>query len=264
MIGYLGTPGALAALPYRGGLDTSSDRPVSFTRTLGGKRKAFVGPRSRREWGVSFDLVGSGSTHGLLAVAQVATSVLWYPADATSGNMLSPQAAGFATVPNNGVAAGLVALPDGSVAHAISRAESGPIYVGGPATVPGIEAVPVTPGQRVSVGAWATGTFQGTVLWRDKAGANISSANMSSSSGTSVFSYRSGSFTAPANAAFVGFYFSTSALVARPTISWGDVARDRPGRGCPSALVHGLSEALTVIAGDDAYGSIDVTISEVG
>src|SRR5699024_5394917 len=128
MIGYLGTPGALVALPYRGGLDTSSDRPVSFTRTLGGKRKAFLGARSRREWGVSVDLAGSKVTSGLVALAQGAGEVAWFPADATAGNLLSPQASGFETVDAGAVDAGFVSLPDGSVARSV--AGSGTVRVG--------------------------------------------------------------------------------------------------------------------------------------
>src|SRR5699024_7455267 len=77
MIGFVGVPGALVALPYRGGLDTSSDRPVSFMRTLGGKRKAFVGPRSRREWSVSFTSIGSREVAGLVEIARSAGEVMW-------------------------------------------------------------------------------------------------------------------------------------------------------------------------------------------
>src|SRR5699024_8678842 len=75
VIGYVGVPGALVSLPYRGGLSASTDRPVSFARTLGGKRKAFMGARGRREWGVSFDLVGSREVAGLVEVARSAGEV---------------------------------------------------------------------------------------------------------------------------------------------------------------------------------------------
>src|SRR5699024_12602953 len=128
MIGYLGVPGAMVALPYRGGLDTSSDRPVSFTLTSGGKRKAFVGARSRREWGVSFDLMASREALGLLEIARSVGEVAWYPADATAGNLLSPQAAGFYLAPAGATDAGLVQLPDGPGAR--SAVSSGTVIVG--------------------------------------------------------------------------------------------------------------------------------------
>src|SRR5699024_10415174 len=84
-----------------------------------GKRKAFMGARGRREWDVSFDLVGSRDVAGLVDVARSAGEVMWYPADATSGNLLSPQASGFEVTPVSATDAGLVALPDGTVARTI-------------------------------------------------------------------------------------------------------------------------------------------------
>lgn len=261
MIGYLGTPGALVALPYRGGLDTSSDRPVSFTRTLGGKRKAFVGARSRREWGVSVDLAGSRVTSGLVALAQSAGEVMWYPADATAGNLLSPQASSFEVTPANSTDSGFVSLPDGTVAKSVAQAGSSAIGVG--AAHGSWEWVPVRPGELLSVGAWGRGGLRLTGAWRDLAGASVGSFTGPVESFTG-WGWRSYTTTAPSNAVYVTLNLSGGTQYARPTVSWGPAAQDRPGRGCPSAVVHGLSEALTVIANDDAYGSVDVTITEVG
>ena len=259
MIGYLGVPGAMVALPYRGGLSTSADRPVSFARTLGGKRKSFVGARSRREWSVSFDLAGSRDTHGMVAAAQTPGPLFWYPADAVAGNMLSPQATGFEVMPFNGTDTGLVALPDGSVARSIAL--SGAVAIGN--AHGSFEAVPVRPGGVVSVGCWGLGGIRFTGAWRDASLAQI--GTLSGASYThSGWGWRSQSFTPPAGAAFVSLSFQGATQIARPTVSWGPTAQDRPGRGAPKAVVHGLSEALTVIAQDDAYGSIDVTITEVG
>ena len=259
MIGYVGVPGALVALPYRGGLDTSSDRPVSFTRTLGGKRKAFVGARSRREWGVSVDLTGSLVASGLVALAGTAGEVCWYPADATAGNLLSPQAVSFSPTPNNATDAGFVSLPDGSVARTV--ASSNTVFVGDSHGT--AERVPVPPGSKVTVGAWGLGgaRFQG--LYRDAAGANVGTY-LSPAGSHAGWQRRSFTVTPPASAAFIELHLFGGVQYARPTVSWGTVAVDRPGRGCPRAVVHGLSEALTVIADDDAYGSVDLSITEVG
>lgn len=259
MIGYLGGPGVLQALPYRGGLDTSSDRPVSFQRTLGGKRKAFFGRASRREWGVSFDLIGSRDVAGLVAVSQSPGPHSWYPADAVAGNLLSPQASGFEVVNFNGTDTGLVALPDGSVARSIAL--SGAVTIGN--AHGSFEAVPVRPGEVVSVGGWGLGGIRFTGAWRDATLAQI--GVLSGTAFThSGWGWRSQSFTPPAGAAFVSLSFQGATQIARPTVSWGPTAQDRPGRGAPKAVVHGLSEALTVITQHDAYGSIDVTITEVG
>lgn len=259
MIGYLGVPGAMVALPYRGGLSTTTDRPVSFTRTLGGKRKAFVGPRARREWDVSFDLMGSREAAGLVEIARSAREAFWYPADATSGNLLSPQASAFEATPTNAVDAGLTALPDGSVARSV--VPTGTVSVGD--AHGGREHVPVTPGEPVSVGAWGLGGIRFTGVWTDSMG--VTAGSWSTGAFThSGWKFQQRTVTPPAGAAFLVLWLSAGSQYARPTVSWGAQAIDRPGRGCPKSVAHGLSEALTVISRDDAYGSLDVTITEVG
>lgn len=259
MIGYVGVPGALVELPYRGGLSTSTDRPVSFARTLGGKRKAFVGARSRREWSVSFDPIGSRDVAGLLAVAQSAGPVMWYPADATAGNLLSPQASGFEATPANATDAGLAQLPDGTVARSVASSS-----VVRPGDTHGTyEMVPVREGEPVTVGAWSVGGQWFRGFWRDALGSQITNWNAPSQSWAG-WAWHEATLTPPPGAAFLELHLAGGSQYARPSISWGSSAVDRPGRGCPKAVVHGLSEALTVINADDAYGSIDVTITEVG
>lgn len=259
MIGYVGVPGALVELPYRGGLSTATDRPASFTRTMGGKRKAFMGARGRREWDVSFDLVGSRGVAGLVEVARSAGEVMWYTADATSGNLLSPQASGFEVTPADATDAGLVALPDGTVARSVVSSET---------VRPGdahgtYEMVPVRPDEPVSVGAWSVGGQHFRGFWRDALGSSITNWSTSSVTHTG-WGWHEATLAPPAGAAFIELHLAGGSQYARPSISWGSSAADRPGRGCPKAVVHGLSEALTVINADDAYGSIDVTITEVG
>lgn len=261
MIGYLGVPGAMVALPYRGGLDTSSDRPVSFTRTLGGKRKAFVGPRSRREWSVSVDLAGSKATSGLVALAGSAGGVMWYPADAVAGNLFSPQTVGWESVPVNATDAGFVSLPDGSVARTVAHSGSGGVTPGD--AHGGYEMVPVPANGPVTVGGWGFGGIRFTGSWRDALQGSVGSISGTTFSFTG-WGYRSQTFTPPAGAAFMNITLTAGTQYARPSVAWGSVAQDRPGRGCPAAVVHGLSEALTVIARDDAYGSVGLSITEVG
>ena len=259
MIGYVGVPGALVALPYRGGLSVSADRPVSFARTMGGKRKAFMGARGRREWDVSFDLVGSREVAGLVDVARSAGEVIWYPADATSGNLLSPQASGFEVTPASATDAGLVALPDGTVARSV--ASSVAVRLGNAHGL--YEMVPVREGEPVTVGAWSVGGQWFRGFWRDALGSQVTNWNAPSQSWTG-WAWHEATITPPPGAAFLELHLAGGSQYARPSISWGSSAVDRPGRGCPKAVVHGLSEALTVINADDAYGSIDVTITEVG
>ena len=261
MIGYVGVPGALVELPYRGGLSTSTDRPVKFTRTLGGKRKAQLGPAGRREWDVSFDLIGSRDALGLIHVAQFGGPVLWYPADAVAGNMLSPQASGFNVPPTNATDAGLVQLPDGTVARSVIHSGSGGVNIGGAPS--GFEGVPVRAGVPVTVSAWGLGGLRLTGAWRSVTGANLGGFGQAAEAFTG-WQFRSFTATPPAGAVAAQLILNAGTQYARPSISWGPSAVDRPGRGCAKAVVHGLSEALTVINADDAYGSIDVTITEVG
>lgn len=259
MIGYVGVPGALVELPYRGGLSTTTDRPVSFARTMGGKRKAFMGARGRREWDVSFDLVGSRETAGLVEIARSGREVLWYPADAVAGNLLSPQASGFEVTPASAPDAGLVALPDGTVARSVVSS-----VVVRPGDAHGnYEMVPVRPGVPVTVGAWSVGGEWFRGFWRDALGASITNWSTPQASHMG-WAWRERTLTPPAGAAFIELHLAGGSQYARPSVSWGSSAVDRPGRGCPKAVVHGLSEALTVINADDAHGSIDVTITEVG
>ena len=259
MIGYVGVPGALVELPYRGGLSNSTDRPVSFARTMGGKRKAFMGARARREWGVSFDLMGSREVAGLVEVARSAGEVMWYPADATSGNLLSPQASGLEVTPANATDAGLVQLPDGTVARSV--ASSGTVRPGDAHGT--YEMVPVRSGTPVTVGAWSIGGQHFRGFWRDGTGSQITSWSSPAVTHTG-WTWHEVTLTPPAGAAFIELHLAGGTQYALPSVSWGSSAVGRPGRGCPKAVVHGLSEALTVINADDAYGSIDVTIAEVG
>lgn len=261
MIGCLGVPGAMVALPYRGGLSTKTDRPAKSTRTLGGKVKFLIGPRARREWSVSFDLTGSRETAGLVEIARSGGGVLWYPADATSGNLLSPQAAGFEVAPANSSLSGLVQLPDGTVAVSVAQAGSSPVGVG--AAHGTWEWVPVRSGVPATVAAWGRGGLRLTGAWRDAAGASVGTFAPAGET-FAGWGWRSYTATPPAGAVYVTLNLSGGSQYARPSISWGAVAHNKPGRGCPKALVHGLSESLSVIARDDAYGSVDVTISEVG
>lgn len=259
MIGYLGVPGGFVELKYRSGLSTATDRPVSFTRTLAGKRKAVVGRRARREWDVSFDLIGSKDSHGLIAAAQSMVPLAWYPADATAGNLLSPQATGWEVVPAGGTDAGLVQLPDGTVSRSVTASIA--IRVG--AAHGAYEMVPVRPGQSVTVGCWSLGGQWFRGFWRDALGAQVT--NWSSTAATwSGWGWHEVTLTPPTGAAFIELHVAGGSQYARPSVSWGETAADRPGRGCPFSLVHGLSEELTLINPDDAYGSINVTITEVG
>src|SRR5699024_12536218 len=112
-------------------------------------------------------------------------------------------------------------------------------------------------------GARSAGGGECRRLRRDALGASSSNRYAPQASHTGC-AWRERTLPPPAGAAFIELHRAGGSQYARPSISWGSSAVDRPGRGCPKAVVHSLSEALTVINADDAYGSIDVTITEVG
>lgn len=259
MIGLLGTPGALAELPYKGGLTTDTERPVTFKRTLGGKRKAMLGPRARREWAITFDMLSAKDTNALVNLARSAGEVMWFPADATSGNLLSPDGSGFEVRSLNAVDLGFVSLPDGSSARAV--APTGTVNILSPQGA--WEQVPVRPGTRVTFGGWGFGGIRFTGRWRDKWGANIGSFAPSSAAHEG-WAWVERSVVVPAGAELVSLSLSNGQQYARPSITWGINGRDQTGRGCPKAVVHSLSEGLKTFDADGAHGSISVTITEVG
>lgn len=259
MAAFFGVNGALFEVKCPASADRVSERGVSFTRTLGGKRKAFVGRGSRRSWSLD---VGAGTPQDVSTVEALSREpgpLVFISPEAAVGNLLSPQASGFEPAPPNATEAGVVALPDGTVARSVASSSS--VSVG---DVHGnYERVPVLAGSQVTVGAWALGRlgFQG--FWYDATGSSITTY-LHSSVAVTGWGWREVTMTPPAGAAFVSLNIFGGAQYARPVVSWGSGAQDRPGRGAPRVVVHGLSEALTVISNDDAYGSVDVTITEVG
>ncbi|PWH05190.1 hypothetical protein DEO23_14005 [Brachybacterium endophyticum] len=257
----IGPRSALFELKYQGGLSTATERPTSFTTTLGGKRKALIGLRGRREWKVSFNPVSSREIAGLIEVARISSSVLWYPADALGGNMLSPQAVSFESVPSNAAPAGLVALPDGDVAQSIIHTGTGTITIGDAHGT--FEGVPVRPGENVTVGAWGLNGTRFTGFWRDINLASVSSWSTPTQTFTG-WQWAHTTLTPPAGAAYLSLAVSAGAQYARPAVRWGSTVTSGPGKGCPQAIVSDLSEDLTGFDQNGAYGSINATVTEVG
>ena len=233
MAAFFGVNGALFEVKCPASADRVSERGVSFTRTLGGKRKAFVGRGSRRSWSLD---VGAGTPQDVSTVEALSREpgpLVFISPDAAVGNLLSPQASGFDDVPANATDAGLVQLPDGTVARSV--AASGTVRVG--VAHGNFEMVPVRPGMAVSVGAWGRGGlgFQG--YWRDAAGAALPTFLVPSVA-RAGWAWREATLTPPAGAAFVELHLFGGSQYALPSISWGDTAAREVGSGCPKAVVH--------------------------
>ena len=218
-----------------------------------------MGARGRREWGVSFDLVGSREVAGLVEVARSAGEVMWYPADAASGNLLSPQASGFEVTPASATDAGLVALPDGTVARSVVSSVA--VRLG---SAHGLyEMVPVREGEPVTVGAWSVGGQWFRGFWRDALGSQVTNWNAPSQSWAG-WAWHEATLTPPPGAAFLELHLAGGSQYALPSISWGDTAAREIGSGCPKAVVH--SPEFSPIAAHKRLNRSRITysVTEVG
>ena len=259
MAAFFGVNGALFEVKCPASADRVSERGVSFTRTLGGKRKAFVGRGSRRSWSLD---VGAGTPQDVSTVEALSREpgpLVFVSPDAAVGNLLSPQASGFDDVPANATDAGLVQLPDGTVARSVASSSS--VSVGD--AHGNYERVPVLAGSQVSVGAWALGRlgFQG--FWYDATGSSITTY-LHSSAAVTGWGWREVTMTPPAGAAFVSLNIFGGSQYALPSISWGDTAAREVGSGCPKAVVH--SPEFSPIAAHARLNRSRITysVTEVG
>lgn len=251
--------GSLFELGCPSALTRESQQQVSFTTTLGGKRKAFIRKGGRRTWSVDVSVARPGEVSTLEAVARGLGPYGWYPPEAVKGNLLSPQASGFDPVPSGGTGAGLVQLPDGTVSASI--AASGTIRVG--SAHGNYEMVPLRPGASVTVGAWGRGGlgFQG--YWRDATGAQMPTYFVPGVTHTG-WQWREATLTPPAGAAFIELHLFGGSQYARPSVSWGAVGRDELGTGCPLAVIHSPTHSPIALWEGANYTTSAYEVTEVG
>ena len=259
MAAFFGVNGALFEVKCPASADRVADRAVSFTRTLGGKRKAFVGRGSRRSWSLD---VGAGTPQDVSTVEALSREpgpLVFISPEAAVGNLLSPQASGFEVTPANATDTGLVQLPDGTVARSVASS----------ATVrPGdahgtYEMVPVRSGTPVTVGAWSIGGQHFRGFWRDGTGAQITSWSSPAVTHTG-WAWHEVTLTPPAGAAFIELHLAGGTQYALPSVSWGDTAAREIGSGCPKAVVH--SPEFSPIAAHKRLNRSRITysVTEVG
>lgn len=259
MAAFFGVNGALFEVKCPASADRVSERGVSFTRTLGGKRKAFAGQGSRRSWSLD---VGAGTPQDVSTVEALSREpgpLVFISPDAAVGNLLSPQASGFEVTPASATDAGLVGLPDGTVARSVVA--SGTVVVG--AAHVGREYVPLRPGVPVSVGAWSVGGQHFRGFWRDATGASLT--NWSSAAATwAGWRWHQVTLTPPAGAAFIELHLAGGSQYALPSVSWGDTAAREIGSGCPKSVVH--SPEFSPIAAHSRLNRsrIAYSVTEVG
>ena len=251
--------GSLLEVGCPSSLTRETQQQVSFTTTLGGKRKAFIRRGGRRTWSVDVSVARPGEVSTLEAVTRNLGPVGWYPPEAVVGNLLSPQASGFGPGSTDATDAGLVQLPDGTVARSVASDS---------AVRPGnahgsYEMVPLRPGQSVTVGCWSVGGQHFRGFWRDGTGASITNWSVSATSWAGWGWYEA-TLTPPAGAAFIELHVAGGSQYALPSVSWGGTARAELGTGCPRAVIHSPSHSPVALWQGANYTNSSYSVTEVG
>lgn len=261
MSAFIVAGGSLLELGCPSTLDRSTEQQVSFTPIIGGKVKAFVRRGGRRSWSIDTALARPGEVSTIEAVARQMGPFGWYDAAAAIGNLLSPQASSFDPAPVNSTDAGLVQLPDGTVARSVVHAGTGAVNVGD--AHGSYEMVPVRSGVPVTVGAWASGGVRFSGFWRDAAGVSITNFAGQTHSFTG-WEWRENTLTPPSGAAFLSLALTTGTQYALPSVAWGGQGRAELGTGCPKALIHSPSHSPIALWQGANYSNSSYRVTEVG
>lgn len=257
MSAFIVSGGSLLEVGCPSTLSRETAQQVGFTTTLGGKRKAFIRKGGRRAWNVDVSAARPGDVSTLEAVARGVGPYGWYPPEAAVGNLLSPQASGFEAALAAATPAGLVQLPDGSVASTVAHSGGGNVSPGGG------ERIPIRPGERVSVGVWALGGIRFEGWWRDAQGATQTAWSNTVETFTG-WQWREHTLTPPASARFLSLSLNSGVQYARPVVSWGSTAHNETGTGCPQAIIHSPSHAPIALWAGANYTNSSYQVTEVG
>lgn len=256
---FIVSGGSLLEVRSPSRLDRSTEQQVTFTPIIGGKVKAFVRKGGRRSWSINTSGARPAEVSTIEAVARFMGPVGWYGPEAVIGNLLSPQASGFDTVPTTGTDAGLVQLPDGSVARSVvseATVRTGDAHGSH-------ERVPVRSGTPVTVGAWSIGGQYFRGFWRDGTGSQITSWSSPAVTHTG-WTWHEVTLTPPAGAAFVELHLAGGTQYALPSITWGTSAARELGTGCPKAVIHSPSHSPVSLWAGANYTDSGFRVTEVG
>lgn len=259
MSAFIVSSGGLLEIGAPSQLNRKTDQQVSFRSTLKGKRKAFIRKGGRRSWSVDVSAALPGVVSTIEAVARNLGPVGWYPPEAVVGNLLSPQASGFDPGSTDATDAGLVQIPDGTVARSVVSSVS--VRVG--SAHGSYEMVPLQSGQPVTVGCWSVAGQWFRGFWRDATGASIT--NWSAPAVTwSGWGWHQATLTPPAGAAFIELHVAGGTQYALPSVSWGTTAARELGTGCPVAVIHSPSHSPVALWAGANYTGSSYSVSEVG
>lgn len=241
-------------------LNEDVDQLADFDTTIGGRRFGFIRKGGLRSWSISTGMATTGEASTLKAIARRLGPYGWYGPDAAIGNLLSPRASGWAVPSSGETLAGLVQLPDGTLAE--SLASTALVRVGN--AHGNFEMAPVRPGQLVTVSAWGFGGLRLQGYWRDGTGASISSFLASPIHTFPGWEWREHTITPPPGAAFVELNLTNGTAYALPSIAWGTKGRAETGAGCPKAVIHSPSFSPVALWEGTNYTDTSYSVVEVG
>lgn len=260
MSAFIVSGGTLLEVGCPSVLSRDTAQQATFETTLGGRRIGYIRKGGRRTWSVDVSLAHPGEVSTLEAVARGLGPYGWYPTEAVVGNLLSPQASMWEATQPGETLAGLVQLPDGTVAE--SLASTGLVRVG--SAHGNFEMVPVRDGANVTVSAWGFGGLRLQGYWRDVTGASISSFIASSIYTFSGWEWRSHTLAPPTGAAFIELNLTNATAYALPSVSWGAVGRAEAGTGCPAAVIHSPAHSPIALWEGANYTDSSYQVVEVG
>lgn len=259
MSAFIVSGGSLLEVGCPSSLNRETAQQVSFTDTLGGKRKAFIRKGGRRSWSIDMGLARPSEVSTIETVARQLGPYGWYGAEAAKGNLLSPQASSFEITPPDVTNTGLVQLPDGVVARTV--ASSGTVRPGNAHGT--YEMVPVRPGHQITVGAWSVGGQRFIGFWRDALGNSVTNWSTTAATWTG-WAWREETLSPPIGAAFIELQLTGGTQYAMPSIAWGTKGRPELGTGCPHAVIHSPQHSPVALWEGANYTDSSYSVTEVG
>lgn len=264
MTTYLGPVGSLIEIKCPAELNISGGRAVSLTRTLS-RQKAFMARAGSREWSAQLsEATTPGQVSGLSWLAEFGNPpFVWYPPDATVGNILDPAVAALAPARHNGLEGALVEVEPGVWVK--SAVPNGSTTLGMPYRGSSLDPIPIIPGRPLTISAWLQGSDAGIgLVWRDIQGNTVSSGGTRPSQNLAKLTRVSRTVAPPLGAVTVSLILHCQ-MAAGPAVTLTDAMTPySPGKGCKRTVIHGLSEAVTLATAKQSMSGYSITVSEVG
>jgi hypothetical protein len=275
---WIGPVGALLQLTGTSTLRSSSTRPTSYRTTLGGVRKAQLGPRAHRQLEVQHGAVRPAELAALAALVggEFGPGPFWYVdpwAEVT--NLLAPAASllepgTWNSEEGTAVSAGPHPLEGGGVVGRSVVPGSLTDLIRIPYRNGSLDRLPVIPGRVVTASIHATGAVGEVLLrihWLNVAGGSVGLSIAYHAVPGSDLHRIAVSGTVPPGA--VAMYVSVlgATRIARPAVTWSEgVLPWFPGQGLPRAVISGLDQEA-ILAAAETDGQImagSFTVMEVG